>query len=198
LVAFITYFIISREMFPFLLYYLLYRLDGPGYFEQLYKYFIFHEELRITEYINLDKLIAELNIAFILPSFITTLSVFMLFLAYKYLKPFTGKKAMLFPVVSLPLSFLLLFLFILHSTQQWGALGKNLAQFDNDYVCIEYNHPNNQYASLAGIRIIQTNNVIVLRSVTDITYTVSSDRIYVKSLLERPNNNLDNSCSNYR
>ncbi|WP_027087447.1 hypothetical protein [Cohnella panacarvi] len=84
-----------------------------------------------------------------------------------------------------------------NSAIQWGALGKNLAQFDNDYVCVEFAHPTGvEHNVLLGLRIAHHGNELVLRSLNDNSiHTITSDRMYVKTLLSKPAAEITNSCS---
>jgi len=174
--ASLAMFVGAKHVLPWVIYFLLFRSDAPGYYEQFRKHFETSAPLRVAEYVDLEKLTKELSVAFIEPTTLTALLAFFLYLSIKYLRPFFRI------IISSILSFVLLLFVFLHSTTQLGALGRNLAQFDNDIVYLSYSDPAKGVCSeVIGIRVAQWGNSIVIRT-EESTYTIISDKMMVKSL----------------
>ncbi|MBO9597401.1 MAG: hypothetical protein J7559_06230 [Cohnella sp.] len=76
--------------------------------------------------------------------------------------------------------FVFLLLFVTHTAYQLGSFGKNLAQFDTDYVTVEYQF-NNQIQKVEGIRVYQDKNYLVIRDDHNIIHSIIADQIHVQT-----------------
>ncbi|MCD1258122.1 hypothetical protein B5M42_004620 [Paenibacillus athensensis] len=71
-------------------------------------------------------------------------------------------------------------LFVSHTAYQLGSFGKNLAQFDTDYITVEYQF-NNQVQKVEGIRVYQDRNYLFIRDDQNTLHSVFADQIHVQT-----------------
>ena len=76
-------------------------------------------------------------------------------------------------------------LFVSHTAYQLGSFGKNLAQFDTDYITVEYQF-NNQVQKIVGIRVYQDRNYLVIRDDQNTLHSVFADQIHVQTQQKNP------------
>ncbi|MGF7048388.1 hypothetical protein J2T13_002896 [Paenibacillus sp. DS2015] len=76
--------------------------------------------------------------------------------------------------------FIGLTLFISHTAYQLGSFGKNLTQFDTDFVTVEYNL-NGVVQKVDGIRVYQEKNYIVIRDKEDNIHNIYTDQIHIQT-----------------
>lgn len=76
--------------------------------------------------------------------------------------------------------FAILIVFISHTAYQLGGFGKNLSQFDTDYVVVEYSL-NGRIKNVEGVRIHQDKNYIVIRDKQNNIHSIFTDQIHVQA-----------------
>lgn len=76
--------------------------------------------------------------------------------------------------------FAALIVFVSHTAYQLGGFGKNLAQFDTDFVTVEYNL-NGQVKNVEGIRVYQDKNYIVIRDNENNIHNIFTDQIHIQT-----------------
>ncbi|MEF2247307.1 hypothetical protein, partial [Paenibacillus sp. IITD108] len=60
-----------------------------------------------------------------------------------------------------------------------GGFGKNLAQFDTDFVTVEYTL-NGQIKNIEGVRVYQDKNYIVIRDNKNNIHSIFTDQIHIQ------------------
>ncbi|MGM1048148.1 MAG: hypothetical protein ACQEXX_18675 [Bacillota bacterium] len=76
--------------------------------------------------------------------------------------------------------FIALVVFVSHTAYQLGSFGKNLAQFDTDFVVVDYNL-NGKVQKVEGIRVYQDKNYIVVRDSDDTIHNIFTDQIHIQT-----------------
>ncbi|UHA74416.1 hypothetical protein [Paenibacillus sp. 481] len=71
-------------------------------------------------------------------------------------------------------------IFVTHTPYQLGSFGKNLAQFDTDYVTVNYNF-NGQVKKIEGIRVYQDKNYMVIRDNKNVIHHIYADQIHMQT-----------------
>lgn len=71
-------------------------------------------------------------------------------------------------------------LFVMHTAYQLGSFGKNLAQFDMDYVIVDYLF-NDQVKQVKGIRVYQDKNYIIIRDNLNILHSIVVEQIHIQT-----------------
>lgn len=74
-------------------------------------------------------------------------------------------------------------LFVMHTAYQLGSFGKNLAQFDTDYVIVNYLF-NDQVEQVKGIRVYQDKNYIIIRDSLNSIHSIFADQIHIQTQQE--------------
>jgi hypothetical protein len=76
--------------------------------------------------------------------------------------------------------FFTLLVFASHTAFQLGGFGKSLAQFDTDFVTVEYNL-NGQTKIVEGVRVYYDKNYIVLRDSQNNIHNIFTDQIHIQT-----------------
>lgn len=92
----------------------------------------------------------------------------------------------LYPSLGSLLLIVFVVLFVSHTAYQLGSFGKNLAQFDTDYITVEYKF-NDHIQKVEGIRVYQDRNYLVVRDNKNILHSVVADEIHVQTQQPNPN-----------
>ncbi|SFE19929.1 hypothetical protein SAMN05216378_2687 [Paenibacillus catalpae] len=79
-----------------------------------------------------------------------------------------------------------LIVFVSHTAYQLGSFGKNLSQFDTDYISVEYNL-NGQIKKVEGIRVYQDKNYIIVRDQLNNIHNVFTDQLHIQTKLLQSN-----------
>ncbi|MBP1999295.1 hypothetical protein J2Z69_000314 [Paenibacillus shirakamiensis] len=69
---------------------------------------------------------------------------------------------------------------ILHTIFEPGNLGKSLANYDIDYVQVNYEVNGNQ--TIEGIRVYENDKQVIIRDNCNILHSIHSDKISIKSI----------------
>lgn len=78
--------------------------------------------------------------------------------------------------------FATLIIFVSHTAYQLGGFGKNLAQFDTDFVSVDFNFIGT-LKNVEGIRVYQDRNYLIIRDRKNTIHTISSDQIHIQTKL---------------
>lgn len=68
----------------------------------------------------------------------------------------------------------------MHTAYQLGSFGKKLAQFDMDYVTVDYLF-NDQVKQAKDIRVYQDKNYIIIQDSINILHSIVSDQIHIQT-----------------
>ncbi|MCP1306808.1 hypothetical protein [Paenibacillus tyrfis] len=97
-----------------------------------------------------------------------------------YLKIKKSISFILYILITYVFIFAALIVFVSHTAYQWGGFGKNLAQFDTDFVVVDYNL-NGEIKTVQGIRVYHDKNYIVVRDKQNNMHNIFTDQIHIQT-----------------
>lgn len=176
---------ILLEFLPVIPYYMIYQSKDSSLLEGLFKYIMNNNNsmLENTE-ISYKHFKNEIMYSFTMANIILVISsIFLVFMM-----PFKKKTKLgnlISGFVTIVLSFIIIFVLTSHTFYQWGNLGKNLSQFDRDYISVEYTI-NKNLEQLEGVKVFQQENYLIVRDSCNRMHYITSDEIHISSLTDRP------------
>lgn len=168
--------IIFIPIIPFIM---LYQSKYSSFLEALIKYIYLQIEINFGQIASTDLMAREIALSFTVPNMLFIILCILIYL----INPGRFKSNALIAVsmaVTFLCSFLILALLLMHALFQFGNLGKNFAQFDVDYIQVEY-IINNQSRTIDGIKVYHDKNFLIIRDGCNMMHTITSNEMYVTS-----------------
>lgn len=150
----------------------------------VFKYIFYNKEMDNSGIaINLNYFADEAFISTILPNTIFFYLLLFIYLNRKYVKTL---KHWVFSKYTYHLIQSIIFLGLLtiaatHTFYQWGSLGKNLSQFNIDFVYVNYSMAD-KMETIEGIMVFRDNEMIVIRDSCNNIHYIKSDQYHVKNI----------------
>lgn len=183
-IAFLYFLIFVIPLIPFVM---LYSSKDSSIIELLFKYFISNtlDDAKFSV-IDYENFYLEILYSLTLPNLIILLLSILAY--YLWYKTKTKKSIILkggIHFINFIVFLIIIMLLSTHTFYQWGNFGKNLSQFNIDYIRIEYSMNNLMY-EVEGTRVFQKENYIVLRTSCNVIKYIISDQMVVENLTTKP------------
>ncbi|WII38559.1 hypothetical protein [Paenibacillus thiaminolyticus] len=171
---------------PFIPYFMLYQSKGASIIEVLSRKIFLGEPIPEYQILNYEYFKDEVFWSFTLGNLILfgLVGIIVMIRNFTKNKKIGGVKKFLLSLVSSTSLVVVIVIFLTHSVIQMGNLGKNLSQFDIDFVNVKYAF-NNNIEEVEGVRIFQKDNYVVVRDKCNIMHYITTSEIHIK-ILENP------------
>jgi len=172
---------------PLIPFVMLYQSKDSSVIEVLFKY-IFNNTYDSSLFQNIDytSFYQEILYSLTLPNLITVILSLILYILWSKAKSMKSKflKGGLY-VMNFVIFLILIMILSSFTFFQWGNFGKNLSQFNVDYIKVEY-YINNSLYQESGTRVYQKENYIIIRTSCNVIKYIFNENLIVENLDKKP------------